>query len=109
MKRPDCLNASKLEQALKKGRQLKKGDVVRLTLDMPRGSHTSAPLFRGDKGKARLSVEINGVKLGQLASGIDVPQEGSDGSEDDSTRVGTALPGLYWMAELCRGEAIRIG
>ena len=107
MNKPDCFNASKLEQALENGRRLKKGDIVRLTLDLPRGPQISAPLFRGDKGKARLSVEINGVRLGQLASGIDVPQGGGEGSEDDGS-VGTALPGLCWMAELCRGEAIRL-
>jgi hypothetical protein len=107
LNKPDCPNASKHEQALENGRQLKKGDVVRLTLDMPRGPQSSAPLFRGDKGKARLSVEINGVILGQLASGIDVPQAAGDGSEDDGM-VGAAVPGLCWMAELCRGEAIRL-
>ena len=58
----DWPNARKLEQALEHGRPLKKGDVVRLTLDLPRrrdgdrDKKASAPLFRGDKGKARLST-----------------------------------------------------
>ena len=58
-------------------------------------SHLQAVLpvgLKGDLKRAcgRLSLEVNGVALGQLASDIE------------------ATGGLCWMAELCGGEMLRV-
>ena len=78
LNKSDCPNARKLEQALKHGRPLKKGDVVRLTLDLPgdrdrdrdRDRKASAPLFRGDKGKARLSTLTASASLARASTSL---------------------------------------
>ena len=120
MNKADSPNTHKLAEVLRDGRALKKGDQVRLTLDLSHarpnsaeeGSPPSAPLFRGDKRKGRLSLELNGVKLGQLASGIEVnpPGQGSGGGGGRSRGAAAAAGGggLCWMAELCGGEAVRV-
>ena len=121
MNKADSPNTHKLAEVLRDGRSLKKGDQIRLTLDLSHasrpnsaeeGSPPSAPLFRGDKRKGRLSLELNGVKLGQLASGIEVnpPGQGSGGGGGRSRGAAAAAGGggLCWMAELCGGEAVRV-
>lgn len=94
-------NAEALSSALNK-EQLKTGDKLKFTLDLPGGGRAgtagslapkvvpSAALMKGGKKRGRLSLEVNGVALGQLASDI------------------SAQGGLCWMAELCGGEMIRV-
>jgi hypothetical protein len=69
-------NAEELSQALCKG-YVEKGDRITLTLDL-----------KDEKG--RLSVDVNGTNLGQLARDIDYAS------------------GMLWFAELCGGESIRV-